>query len=421
MQLYNSSFEVVCIHINKHLQNEICFSPKCVVSYLVLFPIIIIIIHAYKHVGIGIEYIRLVMGGSDFNAVEPYTYDDVESGEDFEMAQFTIEKDLDFTVPLIQLILDINSNIKIMASPWSAPAWMKDNNNLNGGQLKSESQYLEALAEYFVRFVQAYAEQGIEIDAFTTQNEPEHASGGYPTMAMSSEQQKQLIRDYLGPKLVEAGLNTEIVIWDHNWDGAAFPLDILSDSSAKQFVGGTGWHCYGGDKDAPQGVRDQHPDIDVYFTECSGGEWSTDFASNLGWNMQQLFIGQTRVGARSVFMWNMALDENHGPRVGVTGGCSDCRGVITIPSSGSIEKNVEYYSIAHFSKFVRQGAQRINSAMLPDDDIESVAFQNPDGSMVVVVTNLNWDQSKSFQVSLDWEYFKYDNLPARSVATFIRY
>lgn len=170
-----------------------------------------------------------------------------------------------------------------------------------------------------------------------------------------------------------------------------------------------------------QEVRNQHPDKHIYFTECSGGEWDTNFASGLGWNMENLFIGQTRIGARTVLLWNMALDENHGPRVGVSGGCADCRGVLTIPSNGgAFQRNVEYYSIAHLSKFVRQGATRLGSESLPDQNLISAAFENQDGDVVVVVTNLSWDQSRSFQVSMDWEYYPYENLPPRSVATFIR-
>ena len=370
--------------------------------------------------GIGIEYVRLVMGGSDLNAVEPYTYDDADF-EDFEMTQFSIAKDMDFTIPLLKLVLQVNPSVKIIASPWSPPAWMKNPENLHGGSLKQGAQYLDALAEYFVRFIQAYAAEGIVIDAITTQNEPEHAAIGYPTMSMPSETQRDLIRDHLGPKFQEAGINTDIIIWDHNWDQPSYPLNILQDAAAAQYVAGTGWHCYAGDKNAPQDVRDQHPEKDVYFTECSGGEWDTNFGSGLGWNIQNLFIGQTRVGARTVLLWNMALDENHGPRVGVTGGCADCRGVVTVPSTGSYSRNVEYYSIAHFSKFVRQEAERINTAMLPEQSLESVAFENADGSVVVVVLNTSWDQSKSFQVSLDYEYFRYNDLPPRSVASFIRY
>ena len=139
-------------------------------------------------------------------------------------------------------------------------------------------------------------------------------------------------------------------------------MNILDDPEARQYVGGTAWHCYAGDRSAPAVVQAAHPDKDVYFTECSGGDWDTDFASVLGWNTQNLLIGQPRVGARTVLLWNLALDENHGPRVGADG-CSDCRGVVTVHQApgNQYERNVEYYALGQFSKFVRPGALRIDS------------------------------------------------------------
>ena len=369
--------------------------------------------------GIGISYIRLVMGGSDFNAVEPYTYDDIESGDDFDMSQFSIDKDQEFVIPVLRDILAINPNVKILATPWSAPAWMKNPRSLNGGRLRNDGAILEALAEYFVRFIQAYDDEGITIDAVTLQNEPEHASGGYPTMQMSWQEQRDLIRDHLGPKLADAQLNTDIILWDHNWDNPGFSIDILNDAGAKQYIAGSGFHCYAGDKNAPQQVKNAHPDKDIYFTECSGGEWDTNFGSGFGWNLQNLFIGQTRVSSRNVLLWNLALDENYGPREGVTAGCSDCRGVVTIPSWGGYDRNVEYYSIGHFSKFVPEGSIKIGTNNF-GDNLESVAFETPEGKVVVVVLHTWWDGEKTFQVNIDGQFYRVDNLPGRSAVTLVQ-
>jgi glucosylceramidase len=134
------------------------------------------------------------------------------------------------------------------------------------------------------------------------------------------------------------------------------------DDVAGQYVAGTGFHCYAGNMDGPAEILASHPDKDIYFTECSGGDWDADFASVLGWNTQNLFIGQTRLGARTVLLWNLALDENHGPRVGASG-CEDCRGVVTVYQEAGRQyvRNVEYYSLGQFSKFVRPEALRINS------------------------------------------------------------
>jgi len=360
------------------------------------------------------------MGGSDFNAVNPYTYNDV-GFEDFGLVEFNIQKDRDFVIPVLRDILRINPEVRIMASPWSAPAWMKVSNTLYGGQMKAGGQYHGAYADYFVRYIQAYQAEGIKIDTITLQNEPEHEVGGYMTMSMPWDVQRDIIRWHLGPKFRENGITTEIIIWDHNWDNAWYPMNILNDQDTRGFIAGHAWHCYGGDRYDPLTVINAHPDKDVYFTECSGGDWDQHFGSVLGWNAQNLFIGQTRIGARTVLLWNLALDENHGPLVGASG-CTDCRGVVTIfGGNRAHQKNVEYSSIGHFSKFVRPGAKRIGSPTFESDELETVAFQNPDGTVAVIVANTGWGATtKTFQILLDGIYYYYENLPSRSVITFFK-
>lgn len=240
-------------------------------------------------------------------------------------------------------------------------------------------------------------------------------------MRMPWNIQRDIIRYHIGPRFQSEGITTQIVIWDHNWDDTSYPLNILNDPEAKQYIGGTGWHCYAGNRYDPVQVNNAHPDIDVYFTECSGGKWDEHFGSVLGWNTQNLFIGQTRIGARAVLLWNLALDENNGPTVGANG-CTDCRGVVTVyPGSRPHDKNVEYYCLGHFSQHVKPGAVRIESTTFESQELESVAFQNPDGSVVVVVANLAWDEvTKTFQIFLDGIWYYYENLPSRSVITFYK-
>jgi len=370
--------------------------------------------------GIGLSYVRLVMGGSDFNAVSPYTYDDANY-EDFNFVEFSIDKDRQFVIPVLREILAINPEVKIMASPWTAPAWMKESNTMYGGYLKSGGTYHGAIADYFIRFIRAYQAEGITIDTLTLQNEPEHDTPGYPTMRMPWDVQRDIIRWHLGPRFRNEGINTEIIIWDHNWDGAWYPLNILNDPEAKQYIAGSGWHCYGGNRYDPLTVVNAHPDKDLYFTECSGGKWDEHFGSVLGWNVQNLFIGQTRIGSRTVLLWNLALDEFNGPIVGADG-CTDCRGVVTVYGGGRThDKNVEYYTLGHFSQFVRPGARRIASSTYEGDELESVAFQNPDGTVAVIVANLAWGATtKTFQIVLDGVWYYYENLPSRSVITFYK-
>jgi len=360
------------------------------------------------------------MGGSDFNAVNPYTYNDA-TYEDFNMVEFNIDKDRDFVIPVLRDILRINPQVKILASPWSAPAWMKASGTLYGGELKAGGTYHAALADLFVRFLKAYRDEGIIIDTLTLQNEPEYSTDGYLTMRMPWDVQRDIIRWHLGPKLQEEGITTEILIWDHNWDNAWYPMNILNDQDTRGFIAGHAWHCYGGDRYAPLEVINAHPDKDVYFTECSGGDWDQHFGSVLGFFTQSLLIGQTRIGARVVLLWNLALDQNHGPIVGANG-CKDCRGVVTIFGGNQPhEKNVEYYSLGHFSKFVYPGARRIASPTFEADELETVAFQNPDGSVAVIVANTAWgDTTKTFQILLDGVWYYYENLPSRSVITFFK-
>ncbi len=237
-------------------------------------------------------------------------------------------------------------------------------------------------------------------------------------MSMSWSTQRDLIRDHVGPKFEAAGITTRIVILDHNWDLTSYVENIYADEVARDYIAGSAWHCYGGEPSAPGSIREQYPEKEIHFTECSGGEWDTNFGSSFGWNLQNLFIGQTLVGSRTVMLWNYALDENHGPREGVTGGCTDCRGVITVPSTGGFEENVEYYAIGHFAKFLPVGSTRIGATTYPDD-MEVVAFETPGNELVVIILNTSWDDSKAFEVIIDGLYYHYENLPPRSAATLI--
>ncbi|KAJ8314758.1 hypothetical protein KUTeg_006908 [Tegillarca granosa] len=368
--------------------------------------------------GIVISYIRLTMGGSDFMAVPPYTYDDLPQGvnNDFNMDYFDISKDRAFVIPMLKQARSINPNLKIIATPWSAPSWMKTTNSLYGGDFRGESQYQQAYSKYFVKFIQAYKSEGVEINAITIQNEPLNNQNGYPTMYMSSQIQRDLIKYHLGPEFRKNNINTKIIIYDHNWDHPEYPGDILNDQTAAQYVSGVGWHCYGGDATEPGNFHASHPNIDIYHTECSGGDWANNFSDNLVWNMDNLFIQQPHNWAKTVLLWNLALNENHGPQVQV-GGCHGCRGVLTVHSgSGQYESEVEYYVIGHLSKVVQPGAVRIESTDKVGD-FRSVAFQHKDGTIAIIVLN-KASHSNSFSLNIDGSHYNY-NLPAKSVASFL--
>ena len=372
--------------------------------------------------GIGLSFVRIAIGGTDFQAVEPYTYDDLKSGEtDFSLDHFSLEADKEFIIPVLKKIKAVNPAVRFLATPWSAPAWMKENPEnatLFGGTLSSRPEVLQSYANFFVKFLQAYEAEGIPIDLVTVQNEPGHSEDTYPTMMMSAELQTTFIKQYLGPTLRANHVKTGIVIYDHNWDNIAFPLQILSDPEAKAFINGTAFHCYAGSSTAPLELYKKHPDVSIYFTECSGGIWDRTFSSAISWEVKHLLMDQTRSGAKMVLLWNMALDGNYGPKVGV-GGCEKCRGVISIYEDGGFRKEAEYYSLGHFSKFVFPGANRTDSENFSDRSLETAAYLNVDGSVVAIVLNTHDKRSRSFCLKLYGKTYQYKNLPLQSVVTFV--
>ena len=363
--------------------------------------------------GIGVSYLRLPMGSSDFS-LSNYTYNDLLPGQsDPELEFFSIAPDQQDIIPVLKRILDINAEIKIMGSPWSAPAWMKTNGSLMGGKLKEE--WYDTYALYFVKFIQAYAQEGITIDAITIQNEPLHETSGYPTMRMEAHEQNLFIREHLGPLFNQYGITARIIIYDHNWDRPDYPILILDDPVTRNYVAGSAFHAYAGSVSAMSQVHATHPDKGLYFTEISGGGWATDFSDNLKWKMSNIFIGTANHWSKNALLWNLALDENDGP---TNGGCQNCRGVVTILPGGNVERNEEYYALAHMSKFVQPGARRAESTGFPSsDNLESVVFVNPDGSKVLVVLNSNNSQ-KSFAVKFDDKFFEY-RIDGNAVATIL--
>jgi O-Glycosyl hydrolase len=298
-----------------------------------------------RNPGIGLSFMRLTIGASDFS-MHDYSFDDMPPGRsDPALAHFSIDSNRPYFLPAVKQAFAINPQLRIMASPWSAPGWMKTTGSLIKGTLTPEGY--PALAEYLRRYVKAYEADGIPIYALTVQNEPHFEPENYPGMHLDPAQRARLVRDNLGPLFAQQGIKTKILDWDHNWDQPESPLAVLGDAGARQYVAGVAWHCYAGDVSAQTEVHDAYPDKETYFTECSGGGWSPNFADNLKFFVGTLIINSTRNWAKGVLFWNLALDENSGPHLG---GCADCRGVVTIGSTtGSVTRNVEYYALAHAS------------------------------------------------------------------------
>ena len=360
--------------------------------------------------GIGLNFVRVPMGASDFS-LRHYSYDDMPSGErDTALEHFSIDADGAGRLSLLRQALAINPQLKLVASPWSAPGWMKTSGSLIGGTLRRDA--MNPFAHYIVKFLDAYAAGGVPIFAVTLQNEPAFEPADYPGMRLDPADRAEIIGRHLGPMLANGRVPTMILDWDHNWDRPDQPLAVLADSVARRYVSGVAWHCYAGDVSAQETVHAAHPDKDAYFTECSGGTWAPNFADNLAWTVRTLIIGSVRGWARGVALWNLALDEHGGPH---RGGCGNCRGVITINStSGIVTRNEEYYALAHASRFVRPGARRIASSTTAPG-IQGVAFRNPDGSKVLVVVN-SASRQLAFSIHANGMAMRYA-LPAGAVAT----
>jgi glucosylceramidase len=361
--------------------------------------------------GIGLSVLRQPMGASDF-ALESYSYDDLPRGEtDPELKKFSIDHDREYIIPILRDALALNPDLKIIATPWSPPGWMKTSGSMIQGSLLPSAY--APLAKYFVKYVQAYEAAGIPIYGVTPQNEPLNVPVDYPGMGMTAAEQTKFLREYLGPAFREARLKTKLMVFDHNWDLLEFPIKLLSDSEAAPFTAGVAIHCYGGSVTAQSELHARFPDKDIWMTECSGGEWQK---GKLLEQQARLIIGSTRNWARSVVLWNLALNQNHQPYLG---GCTTCRGVITVNDSASpaqVTPTVDFTALAHASKFVSPGTHRIESNTFEQGSLEDVAFRNPDGSIVLLVLNSS-GAPISFNIGWKGKYATY-KLDGAALATF---
>jgi len=319
---------------------------------------------------------------------------------------FSLDEDRKHLIPVLKEIVALQPGIKIMGSPWSAPAWMKTNNSSIGGGL--QPQYYGVYANYFVKYIRAMKAQGIRIDAITPQNEPMNPNNN-PSMVLSAAEESAFIKNNLGPALRAAGLDTKIIIFDHNCGNPEYPLAILNDAAALNYIDGTGFHLYGGDISALTTIHNAAPAKNVYFTEqWVGGPGN--FSADLAWAVKNLIVGATRNWSRNVLEWNLANDPNYQPHT--PGGCTTCLGALTIGSS--VSRNVSYYIIAHASKFVPPGSVRIASSL--PAGLPNVAFKTPEGKKVLIVLNDN-AAVQAFNIQFNGKWISV-TIDAGAVATF---
>ena len=357
---------------------------------------------------IGVSYLRVSIGASDLSA-SVFSYDDMPAGQtDTNLNNFSLSLDTIDLVPLLKEILAINPTIKILGSPWSAPVWMKDNGNSKGGGLLP--QYYSTYANYFVKYIQAMKAKGTTIDAVTLQNEPQHG-GNNPSMVMSAADQANFVKNNLGPAFQTAGINTKVIVWDHNCDNPNYSITVLNDAAAKAFIDGSAFHLYAGDISALTTVHNAHPTKNLYFTEQWTGANGT-FSGDFTWHVKNVVIGSMRNWSKVALEWNLASDPAYNPHT--PGGCTECKGAITI-GSGNYTRNVGYYIIAQASKFVPAGSVRIASTV--STNLSTAAFKTPAGKKVLMVLNESAAVS-SFNIKYKNKWVNV-SLPPSSAGAFV--
>jgi glucosylceramidase len=358
--------------------------------------------------GLGLSYIRISMGASDLDATV-FSYCDLPKGEtDAELKHFNLSQDTLHLIPIIQAALKINPRLRIMASPWSPPIWMKSNGFSMGGHLLK--QYYDSYALYFAKYIKAMKSKGITIHSLTMQNEPEHG-GNNPSLLMDAEEQRVFLRDHLGPLLAKENIKTDIFLFDHNADHPNYPISILDDSKAKAYAAGSAFHLYLGNESALSKVHEAHPDKKLYFTEqWTGAKGSFD--GDLFWHTEHIVIGTINNWSSAVIEWNLAANAKYEPHT--PGGCTECKGAFTIQGV-EISRNVSYYIIGHISKFVPAGSKRIESSS-SNDLIKTSSFITPNGKKVTIVLNAGALNN----ISLKNKQQNYSiTLPAGSVSTIV--
>jgi glucosylceramidase len=357
---------------------------------------------------LNINYLRISIGASDLDATV-FSYDDLKDGEiDPALLKMSIAKDQKFLIPILKEIQSIQPNLKLIASPWSPPVWMKDNGQSKGGHLLP--QFYATYAQYFVKYIQLMRSEGLQINAVTIQNEPEHG-GNNPSMLMTAVEQNEFIKNHLGPVFKEQGIQTEIVIWDHNADNPNYPIQILNDSVTNTFVSATAFHLYIGHESALSKLHQAHPNKKIYFTEQWTGAKGS-FEGDFMWHMQHIVIGTMSNWSSMVLEWNLANDPTYGPHT--PGGCSECLGALTITGS-DLKRNVSYYMIGQVAPFIPAGSARIQT-ISSNTQIQSIGFKRPDGKKVLVALN----SGKEAVFTIDFEQKKYNfTLPEKSASTIV--
>lgn len=378
--------------------------------------------------------VRVSIGASDFCISDEYTWCDKEGMENFEMHP----EDAENLIPVLKEIYEINPDVKIIASPWSCPRWMKGTvlnpsikyNSWTSGRLRPACY--GDYAEYFVRWIQRMQEEGFDIYAVTVQNEPLN-KGNSISMYMPWEDQAAFVK-VLGPAFRKAGLKTKILVFDHNYNydnksgQKEYPLHIYDDKEANEWVAGAAWHNYGGHVSELDNIVAKAPGKENYFTEASIGTWCYDKDGVVGGNFsnvlmndsKSIIFGTLERGARGVTFWNFMLNDKHGPHSRHPGACTTCYGAVTISSAdyNTIVKNSQWYNMAHASAVIKPGAKRIETYGIQQSEhfIYSM-YLNPDKTVGAMICN-DTDEDKPLVFSNEKFTVRY-TVPGKSLVSLI--
>lgn len=342
--------------------------------------------------GIGSSLIRVCIGGSDFS-LDEFTWCDTPGMEHFAVHPL----DQEYLFPILDQILAINPDVKLIGSPWSCPRWMKMAENggaydaWTGGRLNPV--YYEDYATYFVKWVKEMESRGYPVMAVTLQNEPLN-QGNSMSLYMPWEDQRDFLK-VVGPAFEKAGLKTKILLFDHNYNydnmapQADYPLKIFADAGAARYAAGSAWHNYGGSVSALDKIHSEYPDKEIYFTEASIGTWNYSFDGCLITDFRDIFLGTLSRYGKGVTLWNLMLDDEHKPYR--PGGCNTCWGAVTIPSGNhaysALVRNSHYYNVAHCSKVLQPGAVRLGTSGYSTAGLTYQWYRNPDGSYALLLLN----------------------------------
>jgi glucosylceramidase len=337
----------------------------------------------------GLSTGRICVGSSDYSR-KVYSYDEGEP--DPELTRFSIEHDREYILPMLRQARGVNPELFLFSSPWSPPGWMKFNGSMLGGSIRK--LYLPVYAKYYLKFLQAYGAEGVPVQALTSQNEVDtDQDGSMPACIWPQESEIQFVRDHLGPLLEANRQATKIWILDHNYNLWGRVVDTLQDEKLRKYTNAVAWHGYGGTPDMMSKAHEAYPEAEMHWTE--GGTDYTDPAYLTDWcKWGTTFNDVLKNWCRSITCWNLALDEHGHPNIGPFA----CGGVVTINSqTGEITRSGQFWAFAHYARAIRRGARRFDSRGT-GTELSHVAFENPDGQQVLIVSN--YGPAKTIQLQL---------------------